>query len=83
MTMENLGCSSDKRLPPEKELMHFKAIVRSVMIDASKVLANIELMSHGAELEKQISLLDHYLDYTRRLCERDNSTPEAIDEASG
>lgn len=54
--------SFDRNLPPEQELMHFKAIVRSVMIDASKVLANIELMSHGDELEDQISLLDHYLD---------------------
>jgi len=41
------------------------------MIDAAKVLANIELISHGAELEEQIALLDHYLDYARRLCERD------------
>ena len=71
MIMENPDRPLDKRLPPEKELMHFKAVVRSVMIDASKVLANIELFSHGAELEEQIELLDHYLDYTRRLCERD------------
>ena len=71
MIMENPDRPLDKRLPPEKELMHFKGVVRSVMIDASKVLANIELLSHGAELEEQIALLDHYLDYTRRLCERD------------
>ena len=71
LIMENPERPLDKRLPPEKELMHFKAVVRSVMIDASKVLANIELLSHGAELEEQIALLDHYLDYTRRLCERD------------
>ena len=71
MIMENPECPLDNRLSPEKQLMHFKAVVRSVMIDASKVLANIELLSHGAELEEQIDLLDHYLDYTRRLCERD------------
>ena len=41
------------------------------MMDASKVLGFIELEAHGAEMEEQISLLDHYLDYTRRLCERD------------
>jgi hypothetical protein len=41
------------------------------MSDASKVLVNIELLSHGAELEQQIALLDHYLDYTQRLCESD------------
>jgi len=71
LIMENPERPLDKQLPPEKELMHFKAVVRSVMIDASKALANIELLSHGAELEEQIDLLDHYLDYTRRLCESD------------
>jgi hypothetical protein len=81
MIIENLEYPSDKRLPPEKELMHFKAVVRSVMLDASKVLANIELLSHGAELEEQIDLLDHYLDYTRRLCERD--LQEASDKGDG
>jgi hypothetical protein len=70
MLMENPERPLDK-LSPEKELMHFKAVVRSVMLDASKVLANIELIVHGAEVEEQMSLLDHYLDYTRRLCERD------------
>lgn len=39
--------------------MYFKAVVRSVMLDASKVLANIELLVHGAEIEEQMSLLDH------------------------
>ena len=27
--------------------------------------------SSGTELEEQIALLDHYLDYTQRLCESD------------
>jgi len=61
----------DSSLPmrsPEEELKHFKAAVRSVMIAASKTLAHIELLSHGAGIE-EISLLDHYLDYTQRLCE--------------
>ena len=56
-------------LPAEKELAYFKGIVRSLMNDASEVLAYIELLSHGAEIEEEIHLLDHYLDYTRRLCE--------------
>ncbi|MFC1901475.1 hypothetical protein ACFLX3_00900 [Chloroflexota bacterium] len=71
LIMENPERPLDKQLPPEKELMHFKAVVRSIMIDASKVLGYIELEAHGAEIEEQISLLDHYLDYTRRLCESD------------
>lgn len=41
------------------------------MIDASKTFALIELLSHGAEIEEEISLLDHYLNYTERLCERE------------
>jgi hypothetical protein len=81
MTVKNPESSSAKRLPPEKELEHFKAVVRSLMIDASKVLANIELLSHGAELEEQIALLDHYLDYTQRLCE--NNMQEVGDQKSG
>ena len=52
MIMENPEQPLNKRLTPEKELLHFKAVVRSVMIDAAKVLANIELLSHGAELEE-------------------------------
>lgn len=56
-------------LTPEKELEYFKGVIRSLMYDASKVLAHIELLSHGAEIEEKIRLLDHYLDHTRRLCE--------------
>ena len=63
--------SEGKKLPPEEELKHFKAVVKSLMNDASKVLAEIELLSHGAEIEEKISLLDHYLDHTTRLCESD------------
>jgi len=70
--MEKLDGSSPRKLPPEEELKHFKAVVRSVMMDASKVLGHIELLVHGAEIEEQMSLLDHYLDYTRRLCESHN-----------
>jgi hypothetical protein len=71
MIMKNPDPSSANRLTPEKELRHFKAVVKSIMSDASKVLVNIELLSHGAELEQQTALLDHYLDYTQRLCESD------------
>ena len=76
--MEKLDGSSPRKSPREEELKHFKAVVRSVMMDASKVLGYIELEVHGAEIEEQISLLDHYLDYTRRLCERD--VPEVGDQ---
>jgi hypothetical protein len=69
--MEKPDSLSARKLSPEEELKHFKAVVRSVMIDASKVLGFIELEAHGAEMEEQISLLNHYLDYTRGLCESD------------
>ena len=69
--MENPDSSPTRKLSPEEELKHFKAVVRSIMMDASKVLGYIELEVHGAELEEQIALLDHYLDYTQRLCESD------------
>lgn len=69
--MEKSGDSLAKNgeLTPEKELEYFKGVVRSLMSDASKVLAHIELPSHGAEIEEEIHLLDHYLDHTKRLCE--------------
>jgi len=70
--MEKQDGSSPRKLPPEEELKHLKAVERSVMVDASKVLGHIELFVHGAEIEEQMSLLDHYLDYTRRLCESHN-----------
>ena len=70
--MEKPDGSSLRKLPPDEELKHFKAVVRSVMMDASKVLGHIELLVHGAEIEEQISLLDHYLDYTQGLCESHN-----------
>ncbi|MFC1899675.1 hypothetical protein ACFLXP_05045 [Chloroflexota bacterium] len=71
--MEKQDGSSSRKFPPEEELKHLKVVVRSVMMDASRVLGHIELLVHGAEIEEQMSLLDHYLDYTRRLCERDIS----------
>jgi len=36
--------SRGKKLPPEEELRHFKNVVKSLMNDASKVLAEIELL---------------------------------------
>jgi len=78
--MGKLDGAPSRELSPKDELTHFKAVVGSLMFDASKVLANIELISQGAELEEQISLLDHYLDFTRRLCESDKhevGDPEA------
>jgi len=63
--------SVSQKLPPEEELKHFKNVVRSAMDDASKALGFIELYADGAEIEEQIRLLDHYIDYTKRLCEGD------------
>ncbi len=71
INMEHSEPLLDNRSSLEKELTNFKAVVRIVMLDASKVLANIELLSNDPELEEQIGLLDHYLDYTKRLCESD------------
>ena len=62
----------DKKLKFEGELKHFKNVVKSLMNDASKVLADIELLSCGSEIVEKISLLNHYLDYTTRLCRNNN-----------
>jgi hypothetical protein len=58
-----------KELAPEEELHHFKGIIKSLMQDASKVLAQLELEVSGTEAERLMELLDHYLRYTERLCE--------------
>jgi hypothetical protein len=50
-----------KGLPPEVELHHFKGVVKSLMQDASKALALLELEVSGAEAERLMELLDHYL----------------------
>lgn len=70
--------SKGKKVQPEEELKHFKAIVKSIMDDASKALAEIILLSNGSEIEEKISLLDHYLDYVRRLCESDEEVSEKV-----
>jgi len=56
-------------LAPADELRHFKAVVRSLMNQAESILAEIELAAHGKALEDKIAVLDHCLDYTRRMCE--------------
>ena len=66
--MGKLDNSSPRKLSFEEKLQHLKAIARSIMMDASKILGYIELEAHVAQIEEQISLLDHYLDRTRRLC---------------
>jgi hypothetical protein len=58
-----------KELSPTEELRHFKGVVGSLMRDASKVLAELELEVSGPEAERLMELLDHYLSYTQRLCE--------------
>ena len=40
----------------KKNSNNFKNVVKSVMNDASKVLAEMELFSHGAEVEEKLSL---------------------------
>ncbi len=57
------------QLPPVLVLKYFKATVRSLMKDASEVLERIARSSPEPEAREDIYLLEHYLDYTRRLCE--------------
>ena len=57
-------------LSPAEQLTHFKAVVKSLMDQAGTILAEIDLHAAGKGIEERISMLDHCLDYTRRLCER-------------
>ncbi len=51
----------------------FKAVMRSVLIDALKALedtgAEWELDHNSQELREKFHLLHHYLDYLKRFCE--------------
>ena len=70
MEKPEISLSEDFNLVPEVEFKNFRKVVKSLMKDASKVLVDIELPLHGAEIEEKLSILGHYLDYTRRLCEK-------------
>lgn len=59
----------DTEFELDRNLVHFKFVIKSLLNDVSKMLGEIELASHGAEVKEKISLIDHYLDYARRLCE--------------
>ena len=63
--------TTGKKLTPEEELKHFKNVVKSLMEESSKALVNIELFSQGVEIKEEISLLNHCLDFTIRLCKGD------------
>ena len=55
-------------LTPDEELTHLKAVVSSLMVQAESILAELELVAEGKSVEEKISMLDHCLDFTRRLC---------------
>lgn len=52
----------------------FKAVMRTVLIDALKTLEGIEVeweLDHNSqELREKLHLLQHYLGYLKRACER-------------
>ncbi len=62
-------------VPPEEELRLFRGVVKSLMRDASKVLGEMMLQSHGTKLEQSALLLDSYIGYTMRFCENENWVP--------
>jgi len=56
-----------------EQLRHFKALVKSLMGQAESIIADMELSAQGSGMEEKIAMLDHCIDYTRRLCEYDPS----------
>ena len=61
--------SVDRKLELNEPLTHFKAVLKNLMKDTSKLLGEIELVCDDPEIKEKIFLLDHYLDYAHRLCE--------------
>ncbi len=70
--------SSKRRVTLAQEYVQFKAVVKNLMHEASKVLGEIELLSHGPEVEEKIALLNHYQDYVGRLCKSDSSNKSTV-----
>ena len=66
--MKSETAAFTRTLTPSEELRHFKALVRSLMDQAGSILADIELAARGKGVEEKIAMLDHCIDYTRRLC---------------
>jgi len=56
-----------------EQLRHFKAVVKSLMDQAESIIADMELSAQGSGMEEKIAMLDHCIDYTRRLCDFDPS----------
>lgn len=61
--------SVNRKFELNESLIHFKSVIENLMKNASKALGEIELSCSAPEVKEKISLLDHYLDYARRLCE--------------
>jgi hypothetical protein len=64
------------RLSQDEQLRLFKGVVQSLMRDASKVLAELRLEVNGADAAELMSLLDHYVSYTGRLCGEESCRSE-------
>ena len=56
-----------------EQMKHFKNVVRSLMEQAEGILGELQMTAEGKGVEEKIAMLDHCLDYTRRLCEYDPS----------
>lgn len=61
--------SVNRKLELNEALTHFKSVIKNLMKNASRVLGKIELGCSIPEIKEKISLLDHYLECTRRLCD--------------
>jgi len=60
---------SERNVSPGEKLRLFKGVVKSLMNDADKVLAEMVLDSTSPEIEEHIHHLGHIVDHTQRLCE--------------
>ena len=67
-TMQITEGARPSGLTPSEELVHLKAVVRSLMNQAESILSEIELLTQERGVEEKILMLDHCIDFTRRLC---------------
>jgi len=65
----NIGVTEPVELAPEEELRLFRGLMRSLTSSAADALNDLGMWCKEAEQLERCLLVQHYLDYMKRLCD--------------
>ena len=68
-TIANRGVAEQAKLTPEEELRLFRGLVRSLTCSAAETLDDLGMWCKDPEQFERCLLVQHYLDYLKRLCD--------------